>query len=91
MKKVLMVGTYEQLQEAIQVKLEMLRDIQTMYFDEEPDTTVEDQLINELYGEYEIFTQEELRELEEMEEAEREYYEEMREVDGDILYGKDVE
>ena len=45
-----MTGTYEQLQAAIQAKLEMLRDIQTMYFNEDPDTSVEDQLLEDLYG-----------------------------------------
>ena len=49
-KTMLMSGTYEQLQEAIQFKLETLRDLQTMYFDEDPDTSVEDQLLEELYG-----------------------------------------
>ena len=83
-KRILFVGTIEECNEEIEASLEVLRACQAA-----GDLIAEEQIMDELYGEYEMFTEQELKELEELEEAEQAYWEEVRQAELD-LYRKEV-
>lgn len=75
-----------QLEHAEECLLEQLRDAQ-----ENKEYMAEEEILDQLYGIQEIFTEQELKELEAIEQAEEEYYREEREAELELLYDEDPE